>query len=59
MDRKRLRHQEHIRRKRRKPDNCEEESFFEEKEESINRLKKNVGKRLYRKKTLKEKLLGI
>lgn len=59
MDRKRLRHQEHIRREKRKPDNYDEESFFEEKEESINRLKKNVGKRLHRKKTLKEELLGI
>lgn len=59
MYRKRLKHQEHIRRKKRKPDNYDEESFFEEKGETINRLKKNVGKRLHRKKTLKEELLGI
>ncbi|HOP47741.1 MAG TPA: hypothetical protein PK874_08770 [Desulfobacteraceae bacterium] len=59
MDRKRLQHKENIRRKKEKSNNYDEEAFYEETEENIPRLKKNVGKRLHRKRTLKEELLGI
>lgn len=58
MDQYRLRHKEDNKRKKAKSNNYDDEGFYEETEEDIPRLKKNVGKRLHRKRTLKEELLG-